>query len=322
VIAPPWPAVRPRWSSAAFLVYAGTFVLLLASLGLVGSLALKAGGHRAAALTGWSALVLAIATALAELLRRRRRPVLAGLASFVAVLFAGVFVGALTAWIGIAPGLAAGFLPRGFEPGLYLTELALVSAGLAATRVFRFPLLVLPVAATLLYALVDGGTALLGGDSGSGVPALFAAIGGAALVAAGVSADRTGHEPYGFWLHVVGGVGVGEAILYLPRHGEAGWAAVAIGSLVYVGAARVLARSSSAVLGAIGVLIVSTHWIERWLSARAIVPFFGAPGGRPEPWEIALAYVGVGLVLVLLGVLVHVRRDDRLAPPPGTDSIA
>lgn len=315
MISLPEASVRPRWSSSVFLVYAGTFVILLAALALVASLALKAGDHRNAALTGWSALVLAVVAALAELLRRRRRPVLAGLAAFVAVLFAGTVVGALTAWIGIAPGVRGGFLPRGFEPGLYLTELALVAAGLAALRYFRFPLLVLPVAVTLLYAVVDIGTALFGGASGSGVPALFAAIGGAALAAAGIAADRADRAPYGFWLHVFGGVGVGYAILYLSKHGEAGWAAVAIGSLVYVGAARALGRSSYAVLGAAGVLIVSTHWIERWLSARSIVPFFGGTGGRPEPWEIALAYVGVGVVLVLLGVLVHARRGDQAAPP-------
>jgi hypothetical protein len=301
----PDDAVRPRWSSAAFLVYAGTVVILFATLGLVAALAAKASGHRAAALTGWSALALALAVAAVVLLRRRGRALIAGLASFLAVCFAGTVVGALAAWVGLAPDVGGGPLARGFEPGLYVTELAVIAAGLALLRLVRFPLLVLAVAATLLYGFVDVGTALLGGDSGSGVPALFAAIGGGALVAAGIAADRSGRAPYGFWLHVVGGVGIGEAILYLSDHGEAGWAAVAIGSLAYVAAARALARSSYAVLGAAGVLIVSTHWTERWFSARSIVPFFGATGGRPELWQIALAYVGVGLVLVLLGVLAR-----------------
>jgi hypothetical protein len=93
---------------------------------------------------------------------------------------------------------------------------------------------------------------------------------------------------------------------------------VAIGSVVYVVAARVLARSSYAVLGAIGVFVVATHWIGKWLGTVPVpLPFLGTTGGGgdgPEPWQVALAYVAVGVVLVLLGRLA-LREEAEDVPP-------
>jgi hypothetical protein len=310
--------IRPRWSSASFLFYAGAFVALLGGLGLIAALVFKADGHRAAAAAGWSALLAVVAVAAAEALRRRRHDLLAGLAAFLAVVFVTVCAAALVDWVGLAPDATGRFLQRSFEPGLYLVEAVTVVAGLAALARFRFPLLVLPVASTLLLALVDIGTTIVGADTGTGAATVFAAIGGGLLVLTGIALDRTDRRPYGFWLHVVGGIAIGEVLLYLSDRGELGWVVVALGSVVYVIAARVLARSSYAVLGAIGVMVVATHWIGKWLGTVAVpLPFFGAKGGggdRPEPWQVSLSYVAVGVVLVLLGRLALREEADDVPP--------
>src|SRR4051812_30113257 len=143
--------MKPRWSGATFLHYAGAGVTLVATLALIAILTAEADGHRAGIAAGWSALALVVALAVALLLRARHA-ILAGLAALLALLFLATFVAALVTWIGIEPDDANGFLQRDWEPGLYLVELAIVVGGLALLALFAFPLLVLPVVATLLYA--------------------------------------------------------------------------------------------------------------------------------------------------------------------------
>ncbi len=312
------PAVRPRWSGASYLHYLGAFVVLFAALGLIASLVAKAGGHRDLAAVGWSALTVAVVTAVALGLRRRRHDVLAGLAAFVAVILLGVLAASLVKWLGIGLGRPTGPLQRSFEPGLYIVEVVVAAAGIAAIAFFRFPLLVLAVAGTALYAAVDIGTTVVGREAGAGVPSLVAAIAGVVLVFAGISVDLTGLRSYGFWLHFLGGLAIGESLFYLASHGELGWVVVAAGAFAYVAAARALGRSSYAVLGSIGVLVVSSHWIGKWLGVLVSVPFLpGFAGGRPEPWHVALAYVAVGVVLVLLGVLALPRHPEDVVVVPG-----
>jgi hypothetical protein len=318
----PTPAVRPTWSSATFLFYTGALVVLVSGVALIGVRAAASAGNGVAVAAGWSALLFVLAALAAVALARFGQELLAGLGAFLAVVFLGVLTGSLAALARLGPDRSSGLLSRSFEPGLYLTELAVVAGGLAAIAYFRFPLIVWPVAGTLLFAVVDIGAALIG------VPTLFSALGGAVLAAAGVVADRSGRRSYGFWLHVVGGLAIGEALFYFRQHGELGWTLIALGALAYVLAARVLGRPSYAVLGAIGILVVTSHWLGKWIGLVAPLPLIGPSGidQRPQPWQMALGYLAVGLVLMLLGVLVLRGQEaddvDGVGLEPGGDLVA
>jgi hypothetical protein len=282
--------MKPRWSGATFLHYAGAVLALLATFGLIAALSLPH-GDRAALATGWSALAVAVALAAAFLLRPRHA-LLAGLAGFLALAFVALLAGAFVTWVGIAPD-GAEFLQRDFEPGLYLVELAVVAAGLALLRWLAFPLLVAPVVLTLLYVAADVGAI-------AGAETLFVAVAGLVLVAAAVALEP---RPAAFWLHLVGAAAFGGALLHLEW-----WWAVLAGSLVYVLVGRLLRRSSYAVLAAAGVFLAASHWIgasvERGSGFAPVSPGFGG-----EPWHVALEYVATGIFTAALG-LVASRREE------------
>jgi hypothetical protein len=282
--------MTPRWSGATFLHYAGAVVVLLATLGLIATLSLSHGNHAAVA-SGWSALAVVLALAVAFVLRPRHA-ILAGLAGFLALLFVAVLAAALVTWLGLAPD-GAEFLQRDWEPGLYLVELAVVAAGLALLRWLAFPLLAAPVVLTLLYVVADVGAIV-------GVPTLLVAAFGLALVLVAVAIEP---HPAAFWLHLVGAGAFGAVLLQREW-----WWAVLAGSLVYVLVGRVLRRSSYAVLAAVGIFLVASHWIgtsvERGSGFAPVAPGFGG-----EPWHVALEYVATGIFIAALG-LVASRRDE------------
>ena len=297
------------WSSGAFLVYAGIVVVVIAILLLLESLN---GTGDDFGLFGWASLVLAGVAAVAVLLRRAGHDLLPGLAAFVGLIVFAVWVGAFEDWAGFFPedrddhffAESLGHL----DPGLLLLEAAVLAAGIFALRFFRFPLLVLPVAIVLWYALVDFLSAVF--YAGSDGHALLSIFVGLALAATGVWLDRSGRAPYGFWVHVVGGLAAGGGLLELLGRGTWRWVLLGLCSLAFVAAARTLARSSYAVLGAIGVLTVGGHFIEEWFSVPPPITyvfpffFFGEGGDTPE-FEGFLAYIVLGLILVALGLLVE-----------------
>lgn len=288
----PADALRPRWSSESALVYIGAFVALGATTSLLGILG---DDHGSAAVVGYSALAAAAALVLALALQQAGRAVAAGVLATLAVVFLAVFVGSLEDAIGILDQDAPG---DDWQPGLLLLELLTIAASLAALRRFRAPLLVLPVALVFWFALVD-----------FGAREIMSIIAGLILVAAGHAVDRSGRAPYGFWLHFVGGAAFGGGVLALID-GDAGWVLVGLLSVAYVVGAYTFGRSSYAVLGAIGILATTTHFIQDGLS---FVGFFvpveiGDPQGGKDPWQIALWYVCAGLLILALGLL-----GDRFA---------
>jgi hypothetical protein len=189
--------------------------------------------------------------------------VLAGLAAFVALIVFGIWVGAFLDWVGWLPEEPEGFL-GGFDWSFVAIEILVVAAGLFALVAFRFPLLVLVVATMIWFALADNLSALF--SAGVDGQAALSAFVGLLLVAAGVSLDRAGRAPYGFWLHVVGGLVIGGGLVELLDHGAWRWILLGLVALVFIAASKALARSSYAVLGGIGVLIVGGHFIEKWWS--------------------------------------------------------
>ena len=278
----PADALRPRWSSASALTYLGAFVVLAATSALLGILA---GDHGDWALIGYSALAAAIALGLALMLAQSGRAVAAGVFATVAVVLFGVFVGAVESELGILDSSDE------WQPGQVLLELSIIAAALVALWRFRAPLLVLPIAVVLPWAVLG-----LGGEE------YVVIASGIVLVALGIALDRAGREPYAMWLHLVGGLSIGGGVLTLVDS-DLGWAFVGLLSLAYVAAAYLLGRASYAVLGAIGILATTTYFtLEGFSLLGAFLPFgSGEIEEGLDPWQVALSFVAVGLLIAALG---------------------
>jgi hypothetical protein len=288
----PAEALKPRWSSASALVYLGGGVILVATSVLLGILG---DDHGDWALAGYSALATVIALALARLLEQTGRAVAAGVLATVAVVLFATFVGSVENAIGI---LDVDF--DDYQPATLVLEALTIAAAFLALRRFRAPLLVLPIAVTFWVAVADLGSIGSWGDAGEVLSILV----GMALIVTAVAVDRAGREPYGLWLHVVGGLALGGGVLALADS-DLAWAFVGLLSLAYVAAAYLLARSSYAVLGTIGILATTTYFsLDGFSVLGAFLPFgSGEIEEGLDPWQVALSFVAAGLVIVVLGLV-------------------
>ena len=291
----PVDALRPRWSSGSALVYIGAFVALIATGVLLG---IVADDHGQEALVGASAVAALAALGCALLLEQNGRRVAAGVFATLAVLFFTLVVGSIESWLGILDEDTGDY-----QPATLVVEAATIIAALAGLRRFRAPLLVLPIALTLWIAVADLASVASMGDAEE----IASLLVGIALAAAGAVADRQNLRPYGFWLHLVGGLGFGGAVLSLVD-GDGGWTLVGILSLAYIGLAYALDRASYAVLGAIGILATTTYiTVDSFSFVSTFLPFGIGGGEGIEPWQATSYFIVAGLLIVGLGLL-----DDRL----------
>jgi hypothetical protein len=298
----PADAVRPIWSSSSMLVYVGGLVALLATTALI-AIAGEDGGRWAA--LGAAVVAAAVAFALAELLARADRAIAAGVAATLALLFA---VGAL----GVVLDLVGAFdlTLDDWQPASLVLEAGVVGGAFLAVRRYRAPLLVLPAAVAVWVAIADLGSLVSWGDAEE----LLSLGVGAVLAAAGVALDRAGRPAYAFWLHTVGALAVGGAVVALA--GDSGWPVVAAIALLFVAAAFALRRSSYAVLGAIGILVAATLFAVDPIGVVAgVLPFAPPSGGDSlEGWQVALSYLVAGLLLAAIGVAGRLWRLPRSGP--------
>lgn len=297
--------VRARWTSSSFLLYAGAFVVLFAAIALLTWLA---GEHSDGAFFGWTALVFAVLTTVALGFEAAGERVTAGLFAFVSLLMFSVWVGSFEDLIGI---LDAGDGPfEGFRWGLLLLDLVIIAASLILLARFRFPLLVLPAAFMSWFFLVD---LVSGGGDWSAVVSIIV---GFFLLLIGAGADRA----YGFWVHVVAGLAIGGGFLYLWHSSAWEWILIGLIALFYFLLAGALDRSIYAVLGAIGLFLAWTYFVQRWTDAEISTPLEGDPGfssgtGEANVWGAALLYALLGLFFVAVGLWLERRRPpEPLAP--------
>jgi hypothetical protein len=307
--------LKPTWASSTFLQYLGT-IFALFSLGSLFTVAQEE--HGSGGLFGWSALALAILIVLVVGAEQRAEPVVAGLVAVIAVFCWAVLVASLFDAIGfdLAPNPRS-FFNGGLGLDTILLEALVIGASAYALSRFRFPLLVLPLAAVVWYAVMDLLEGLLGG--GNTATAILALLVGLVFVLVAAAYDGGGHHPYAFWLHVVGALSVGGAILWFWHEHTWEWLLVTIVSLAYVAVARSLGRSSYAVLGAVGLAGTATYFIEKWFSLGSLVPFFPSEPDDVDKWGRPLVYLGLGAAFVALGLLVERSRvpaaPDEPAPP-------
>jgi hypothetical protein len=294
--------VRAGWASASFLAYTGALTVLFSAVWLDSILS----DHYApAAFVGWSALVLAGAAACALAFRAGGRPLLAGLFAFVSVALFAVFVGALEDWFG---WLSHDSPLHGFHLSLLLLEVLTAIAALWALHVFHHPLLVLAATGVGWFFVTD--VLSSGGNWSAWVTLLF----GLFLLPIALGANPV----YGFWLNVVSGVTIGGALLWFWHSSDWDFVLIGLAGLAYVFFGGATRRSSWTVLGALGLLLTTVHFIDKWFggSLNPLSLIFGGEGPRHD-WARPLGFVVLGFVYVALAIVLRGRypQPDATRPP-------
>jgi hypothetical protein len=282
--------VRAGWTSASFLVYTGALLALFAAFAWQGVISSE---HGQGAFAGWSVLFYAVAELVALTMLKSGRRLVAGLFAFVAVGLFGVMVGAFFTWFG---WLSNDSPLHGFHWGNLGLEALILIAALAALSTFRFPLLVLIVAGAGWYFVTD--LVSSGGNWSATVTLLF----GITLFFTGLAFEDDTRW-YGFWVHVVAGLTFGGALLYWWHSSDADWAGILIVGILFIFLGAGVVRSSYAALGVIGLALATGHYSLDGSFG------FGAVS-RPTTWAGPVAYLCLGLFLVLLGMLLHRRHEE------------
>lgn len=309
---------KPIWTAATFLVYTGGLTVLL---GGIAALAYLSTHYGSGAKAGWALLVLAVLYGVAHALRIRDRPIAAGIFAFASVIAWGVFIVLLFEWWGWH-GVNGSFKHWSWSR-LALWLLILASAWDDRRR-FGFPFIRLVSAVVGWLFVIDLITA------GGNFTAAVSLIVGLAYLAWG-TIHRT---PSSFWLHLVGGLLVGGAIIFWCHTSDGDFAVVSIVAFLFVITAYMTSRSSWAVLGAIGFYIATIHYIIgsptalaeglvglRGVGSGSCVATPGSPpvctstGPHISPWSPALAFGLLGFFLVALGLLGRRRTAATLAAP-------
>jgi hypothetical protein len=284
--------LRPRWSSATFLLYAGGLTVLVATGSALQYLSSQYGK---AAFAGWALLVLVVLEGIAAA-KRGRTPITAGLFAFISAIAFTVFVGALWSWFGWLHASTSLF--HGFHVSLLALWLLSLWFAAGLRRVFRFPLLTLLVYGWSWIFVTD--FLSNGGDWSATVTLVF----GLVLLVSAAVVDGGDRRPYGFWMHVVAGLTVGGALLFWWHSGNWHFALVAIAGVVFVGIAAATGRSSWAVFGSIGIGLAAGHYIVEWW--RHGLPYLSS-GGAPRGWVPPVGLAVLGAVYLALGLGLNRR---------------
>ena len=273
--------------------------------------------HGSAGFVLWSLIVFALVTAVALAAKRAGRFVTAGLLSLSSVGAFVVVLGALLSWFGWFPNTDSAF--SGFRFWLIVLELAAIAASAVALAIFRFPLIVLLLAASTWFFVTD---LISGGGNWSAIVTIAV---GLAFVVAGIAVDEGTSRPFGFWLHVASGLAIGGGLLWFFHDGTFDWLVIAVVGLFYILFGARLGRSSWAVLGAWGILQTATFFADKWSDVAEsfayplffIVPFVLGTFGEGDyhehrhNWIGPLIYAFTGLVFI--GIALWLARRSR--PP-------
>jgi len=298
-------AGKPVWTTSSFLLYAGGLIVLGAAFWALAYLSSQYGD---AAYAGWAALVLVVLRGIAGGLRRRKRPLAAGVFAFAAVLAWAVFLGALWTWFGWlssapSPTSVSTSSPpfHGFSIARLSLELLVLVAAAGNRRRFEFPFIAL-ISTTVGWLFVTD--LVSGGGEWSVVVTLLV---GLAYFAAGSARN----DPSAFWLQLAAGMLIGGTLLYWWHTSDWQWALVAVAALVYVRIAVRTGRSSWAVLGTVGLLAAATHFTIGW--TRVGLPFLGGGAAAPPRlWVPSVVLAFVGFLLAALGLRAARPGDNAI----------
>lgn len=290
---------RPSWTASSFLVYTGGLTVLGGGIAALGYLSAQYGDGAEA---GWALLVYVVLFAFAYAFRGRERTVAAGIFAFASVIAWGAFVALLFEWWGWN-GINGSF--RHWSWSRLALELLVLFAASDARRRFGFPFIRLISAVVFWLFVVDLITA--GGDFTAAVTLVV----GLVYLLAGWAGGR----PSAFWLHLVGGLLIGGAILYWWHASDADWAGVSVVAVLFVGVAYLTRRSSWAVLGTVGFFAATIHYLVG-SPTSVVTGVVSGSGTGISGWSPALAFGLLGFWLVLLGLLG--RKTQNVAEPTST----
>jgi hypothetical protein len=277
--------LKPRWTSASFLLYLGLFTIVGAMAGAYGYLA---GHYGSFAFVGWTLLMLAILLVLAVFLRRRGPWLAGGVFAYLAVAAFATFVGAVFEWWGWGgTGRNATGPFDGWHWVLWLLLLIVLAATVAALRATKFPLLVISICTIVWFVVTD---IISGGGSWSAVVTLLFGI---AYFFAGLGINRV----YGFWVQFAAAALVSGSLLYWWHSSTADWWLIAVAGVIYVGVGTLIRRSVWTVFGALGLLAAATHFSIDWTTGN--FSFFTGP---TRVWVPIVVAAALGFVYVVLGL--------------------
>jgi hypothetical protein len=290
--------VRPRWTSGSFLVYAGGLMGLGASIAW---LQIISDDYGSGGFAGWTVLFWAIAELIALGLLVRGRRLAAGVAAFVGLGLWTVMLVALFEWWGWLPDQDRPI--QGFHLGTLFLELLVVVAAIVDLRIWRHPLIVAILAPAAWLFVTD---VVSSGGNWTWVVTLLV---GFVFFFVGLGLDAGDRRPYGFWVHVTAGILVGAAFLNWWHTSDAEWAGIIIVALVFIFVAAALRRSSWAVLGVIGLIAATAHYAGEETVGDVV------SGRGPTKWALPVAFLCLGGFLLVLGLLLHGRRDTQTPEP-------
>ena len=156
-------------------------------------------------------------------------------------------------------------------------------------------------------------------SGGGNWSAVVSIIVGFVLMLVGAGVDRI----YGFWVHFVAALAIGGGFIYLWRGSTWEWILIGLIALLFVLFAAGCDRSIYAVLGAIGLFLAWTYFVERWTDAEVGTPSiegsipsgFTSDSGEPSVWGAAMLYALFGLALVAIGLWLERRRPAEVTEP-------
>jgi hypothetical protein len=314
-------AVRVPWSSASFLAYLGGITILAAILALLG---VQSDEHGAGGFVFWALLLFVVLAGAAEAARIRGNFVTGGLLAISAVASFVIFAGAILDWFGWLPNTNDDeVFFNGFHFWLLALELIAIVAAAVALRRFRFPLLVIVLAAAIWSFVFD----LL--SNGGGWAAIVSIAVGLAFLLTGIAVDDGPSRPFGFWLHVAAGLAIGGGLLWFFHDGNFDWIVIVLVGLAYIALGNRLGHASWVVLGAWGILQTAAFFADKWSDIAAAGGFLFFPlfpfvslsglidegvGERHEhQWAGPVTFAITGLVFIGLALFLARRSRPPLA---------
>jgi len=289
--------LKPRWTPASFLLYAGGLTVLLSALG---SLAYLSRSFSPGAFVGWTALVLAVLYVVARAFRRRDKWIAAGVFAFASVIAWGAFIVALWIWAGWLSASASSSPFHGFSVARLSVVLLVLVAAVDDHRRFRFPFISAITVFAAWYLVTD-----LVSDGGDWTAVVSLLI-GLLYLAVGSGSD----QPSAFWDHVAAGVLVGGSLIYWWHKTDTDWALIAVAGLAFVWVAYGTRRSSWAALGAAGLFAAGVHFAVEW--SRGTTSVFGIR--NPVDWVPYAVFAFVGFLFVALGLASRQSSTDPPSP--------
>jgi hypothetical protein len=302
------PSAQPRFDLTHVLYYLGGLIAI-GAMTVFMNLGWEAFG-------GWGIFFIALAymgigLKLADFFGQRDYAVPAGICATFAVALTPLAIYGLQRAIGFWPG---GSLYHDYHDWVrwhwLFMELGTLAVGAIAAWRYRYPFLIMPIAATLWYMSMDLAAVIAGGRPDFELRALVSMYFGLAVCALAFWVDVRSRytADFAFWLYLFGVIAFWGGMTAQDSGSEWSKLAYCMINLLMIGIGVVLVRRVFVVFGAIGVSLYLGHL------ARL---FEGS-------WLFPVALTAIGLGIIGLGVLwqkheraithrVHARLPQPLA---------